>query len=85
MAFSVECMFACTDNSLLTRLDDGKFPYELHSEEQVRLGRYPTAIRYRDHLVPSTHINPTHSRSPSNPVKDRRLFESREASEFLQW
>jgi len=51
-AFSVECMFACTDASLLTRLDDGKLPYELHGEEQVRLGRYPTVIRYRDHLVP---------------------------------
>jgi len=34
---------------------------------------------------PSTHTCPAHSPYTSHPVTDRRMVESREASQFLQW
>jgi hypothetical protein len=51
-AFAVECLFPSTEDSLLVRAEDGRFPYEVHGEKQVRAGRYADAIRYTDHVWP---------------------------------
>lgn len=51
-AFVHECLFPCTDSSLIERDPEGWLGYERHGAQQVARGVYREAVSYAEHVRP---------------------------------
>ncbi len=51
-AFAHECLFPCTDASLVERDPEGWLGYERHGAQQVARGVYREAVSYAEHVRP---------------------------------